>query len=224
LLQGSHSFPRLARHVTALTIMGNTVKFREVMELAEEQLEVVTTQAEQAEAQPAAEQKRINWPGFITIDVHLYRLLEEDPILAVAGLGIEMERALWGTAKRLAKERDEKPRFGKSLRSAIEYLQRTHVVDKNQAVLLKQLVELRDLAVHGREIGKDDAKRFFSIVEELNDSVSLGFSPDFAPNERWEEQGLTCKYEHCIEHMPLQARRWAGSCGLFGHDCPGGPP
>ncbi len=134
-----------------------------------------------------------------------------------------MERVLWGTANGLAKERDEQLRPDRSLRSVIGYLVRVHVVDKEQAVLLNQLVDLRNLAVHGREITKEDAKRFFSIVEELNDSVSLGYSPNFAPNESWEEQGLICKYEHCIEQMPLLPR-WAGSCGLFGHDCPGGPP
>ncbi len=58
IVAGIPFFPRLARHVTELTIMGNTVKFREVMEMAEEQLEVVTTQAELSESQDTAGQSR----------------------------------------------------------------------------------------------------------------------------------------------------------------------
>jgi hypothetical protein len=216
IVAGIPFFPQLARHVRELTIMGNTVKFRKVMDMAEEQLEVVTTQAEQSKGEDTIGQTEKRWPGFITIGEHLYRLIDEDPRLAVAGLGIEMERVLWGAARRLARERGEKLRPDRSLQWAIDYLLRAHVLHSEQAVLLKQLVDLRNLAVHGREITEEDARRFFGIVEELNDSVSLGYSPNFAPNEKWEEQGLICKYEHCIEHMPLHEKRWAGSCGLFG--------
>lgn len=223
--------------------MGNTVKFRDVMEQAEEQLEVVATHAESTtesaeptDANPEPEDSererekgkapkaRTGWPRFVFIDENLYRLVDEDPRLAVAGLGIELERVLRTTAKRVAREKDEKLPPNKSLRSVIDYLVKAHVVNEEQAQLLNQLVQLRNLAVHGDEISRADARRFFSIVEQLNDSVSLGYSPNFAPNDKWEVQGLICKYEHCIEHMPLHEERWAGSCGLFGHDCPGGPP
>ena len=48
-------------------------------------------------------------------------------------------------------------------------------------------------------------------------NVVIGYSTDQNPMEDWEEHGMMCGYEHCIETMPL-----TGGCLLFGHECPGG--
>src|SRR5262249_30022358 len=139
----------------------------------------------------------------------------------IAGLGIQFEEMLRESARRLAEGPDANlDRM--SLGSVIRFLQQRERLTPEQAELLHELLNLRNLAVHGREISREDALRFFALVERLNDSVSLGYSIDFEPNEDWEDQGLICKYEHCIEHMPLRSDRWEGSCEIFGHDCPGG--
>jgi hypothetical protein len=51
---------------------------------------------------------------------------------------------------------------------------------------------------------------------------AIGYSTDYAPNEQWEEQGLLCRWEHCIENMPYLAEDNPLRCPLFGHCCPGG--
>lgn len=53
--------------------------------------------------------------------------------------------------------------------------------------------------------------------------LPLGYSIDFSYNESWDQQGLVCGYEHCIENMPMRVPRKSDkSCPLFGHDCPSG--
>ncbi len=47
-----------------------------------------------------------------------------------------------------------------------------------------------------------------------------GYPKDIRPNPKWREQGFICRFEHCIELMPLQAA--FGACPIFGHKCPGG--
>ena len=54
-------------------------------------------------------------------------------------------------------------------------------------------------------------------------SVFVGYSEDFTPNEWWEEQGLLCEWEHCIEKRPANTGYYKrDSCPIFGHLCPSG--
>jgi len=231
VLVGLPFLPAIRRYISELTVMGTTIKFREEMERAEELVESVAEEAEQKAS--VAEHKlqtgldtgkskgvSVQWPKFVNIGEHLYRLIDEDPKLAVAGLGIEIERVLREAVERLGLT-GENRRFLPLLR-ATNLLRQNGLIDRKQETLLRQLVDLRNLAVHGHRIEPEDAYKFFSVVEKLNDSVNLGYSVDFGPNEAWESQGLVCQYEHCIELMPLKTERWEGSCDLFGHDCPGG--
>ena len=41
-------------------------------------------------------------------------------------------------------------------------------------------------------------------------------------NKEYDQQGLICGWEHCVEHFPLEKEAAALSCPVFGHDCPGG--
>lgn len=53
-------------------------------------------------------------------------------------------------------------------------------------------------------------------------SESIGYMPTTQFNYAYQQQWLICPWEHCIELFPLAAERHAGSCPVFGHDCPGG--
>lgn len=51
----------------------------------------------------------------------------------------------------------------------------------------------------------------------------IGFNK-VSDNPDWEEMGMLCKWEHCIELTIRQEQRGENSCPVFGgHDCPGGP-
>lgn len=50
-----------------------------------------------------------------------------------------------------------------------------------------------------------------------------GYSRLLDPNPYWRDQNGICRYQHCIETMPIRTpREELYSCPLFGHDCPGG--
>lgn len=51
--------------------------------------------------------------------------------------------------------------------------------------------------------------------------VVTGFSRDIEPNEAWEEQGLLCQWEHCVETMPPATGFYVKTqCPVFNHLCP----
>ena len=53
--------------------------------------------------------------------------------------------------------------------------------------------------------------------------VSMGYSRDMRPNPAWKKLKLVCKYEHCVENMPLgDGDHPERECPVFGHKCPGG--
>ena len=53
--------------------------------------------------------------------------------------------------------------------------------------------------------------------------VMTGYSEDFTPNESWEEQGLLCEWEHCIDNMYRPEFFFNKDvCPVFGRTCPGG--
>jgi hypothetical protein len=225
VLIGLPFLPVIRRYISELSVMGTSIKFREYADRADELATDIATEAAEREAPSEHIRKEgrkpaTRWPRFVEIPDHLYHLVGEDPKLAVAGLGIEIERVVREAVGRLGLG-GNRPM---PLARAISSLRNAAAIDERQAMLLRDLVGLRNLAVHGHDIDVEDARRFFEIVEKVNDSVSLGYSPNFSPNEDWEAQGLVCKYEHCIEHMPLKEGHWDGSCPVFGHDCPGGVP
>ena len=76
-------------------------------------------------------------------------------------------------------------------------------------------------AVHGAIVTADQAKEIINLTEQLNQSFSNGYSIDISENNEFEEQGLLCEWEHCIELMPLEREQTKYSCPVFGHNCPG---
>lgn len=217
--------PVVRRYISELNVMGTSIKFRDEVEKVAEKAKAVAARAaaEAGEHRSPGDghrgpRQRPPWPVFVDIGRVLYDLIEEDPKLAVAGLGIEVERAVRDLVRGVRADAPERPI---PLGRAISTLRQLNRIDAEEEGLLLHLLRLRNVAVHGGSIDKEDAYRFFSIVESLN-GLSLGYSLNLAPNEEWEAQGLACPFEHCIERMPLKTETWEGSCPLFGHDCPGG--
>ncbi len=217
---------RLVRkHISEFNLFGSGIKFREEVTEAAEQAEALATKTrhqsgELSDMDEPAKSASHSWPVFVDVPDHLRRLVEVDPRLAVVGLGLEVERAIYD----LVRGTKLKPARGRplDLEEAAALLRKHHRIDAEEEGLLAQLMRLRTAALHGADLDVRDARTFLATVESLND-FSLGYSLNLAPNEHWEEQGLACRFEHCIERMPLQREPWEGSCGTFGHNCPGGP-
>jgi hypothetical protein len=219
--------PVVRRYISELNVMGTSIKFREeVGKLAEEARALAAKDRDQGghDGSPglydehARRGRRRPWPVFVEISRHLYALIEEDPKLAVVALGFDVEAAL---RKFVAGLGFPGSLEDLSLPRALHMLTASNRIDAEEQGLFLHLLRLRDLAVHGGPIEKEDAYKFFSIVESLNDELELGYSLNLAPNEQWQAQGLYCPFEHCIERMRLRRESWEGSCPVFGHDCPG---
>ena len=58
------------------------------------------------------------------------------------------------------------------------------------------------------------------LWKEKYGKISVGYVLDYKPNAEFEEMGLVCRYEHCIEMAPFFPWSDEKSCPVFGHDCP----
>jgi len=216
-------FPTIRKYIAELNLFGGGVKFRDEVERAAEKAESVAAKEAGEHRSPDGghdeSRERPPWPVFVNIGRHLYDLIEQDPKLAVVGLGIEVERAIKELVKGMGLDPGQRPI---PATRAVSMMRRAKRIDAEEEALFLQLLRLTTVALFGALITKEDAYRFFSIVENLND-FSVGYSLNLSPNEDWEAQGLSCRFEHCIERMPLKRERGDGSCSVWGHECPGGP-
>lgn len=156
---------------------------------------------------------------FETFDLSNTRsLLESDPVLALASLRIEIEKKLKSSIYFMNLDVDN----NFSISKTINILYKQNILSKDQTEALKLIIEMCNKAIHGISISKEEALEIIEITDELNKSFAVGYSIGFVPNENYEEQGLLCEWEHCIERMPLSGEITDLSCPVFGHDCPGG--
>lgn len=146
-------------------------------------------------------------------------LVEQDPSLALAALRMEIERIL-----RLAYQTLIDPELpGKyGISFIVKELHNEGVIGNYQQEALHQIIKLCNEAVHGGNVSIPDAIKVIDLTIELSHSFSIGYSINFQPNSDYEEHGLLCEWEHCVEHFPLREKGDDRSCPVFGHDCPGG--
>lgn len=145
-------------------------------------------------------------------------LLDSDPVLALAGLRIEIERKL----KLAAHFLDIPINKRYSILKMLEVFNKNEFLSSDQINALRNIVTMCNEAIHGSLISKQEAKEIIDLAEELNKSFSNGYSIDFSINQNYEQHGLACEWEHCIELMPLTEDKTPNSCPLWGHNCPGG--
>lgn len=154
-------------------------------------------------------------------------LIPVDPNLALAGLRLEVQRGL-GKALLLLSTPFQASVSDQTLISpwrALEQLREAtgrQLLSETQERLLRLVLDLCNKAVHGRAVEPIDASRVFDMADTLNRSFILGCSLNVEPNPHYEDQGLVCEYEHCIENMPISEESTERSCPFWGHDCPGG--
>lgn len=146
-------------------------------------------------------------------------LAEQDPNLALAALRIEIERIL-----RLAYQILINPESSakKGISFLVRELYKHGTLSDHQKDAIHQITRLCNEAVHGGKVSTRNAIEVIDLTIELSRSFSLGYSINFQPNPEYEEQGLFCEWEHCVEHFPLRDKPDDRSCHVFGHDCPGG--
>lgn len=158
--------------------------------------------------------------NLFTVPEHVRILATEDPNYALAGLRMAIEAGVRSALAFLAPQSDRESRRT-SLAADVRRLHSLDAITDRQMELLRRVIELCNRAIHGVNVNAVEASEVFQMADTLNWSFALGYSLDFSANSHWREQGLLCKYEHCIEQMPIEEST-AESCPVFGHDCPGG--
>ena len=158
--------------------------------------------------------------GFETVPTSTARrLASEDPNLSLAALRIDMERVLVRDVERLVPEAYDKRL---TIIQSTKILRRENLIGDDQAGAILSINKICNRAVHGATVTEEEAAQVLDLAEQLNRSFPTGYSINLLPNDKFQEHGLVCEWEHCIEQMPLTEEETELSCGVFGHDCPGG--
>lgn len=145
-------------------------------------------------------------------------MLEVDPNLALAAIRIEIERVLASAIAVFLKPQNL-PKKG--IRFYADLLEKETYITKTQRDAILKISSICNGAIHGAQISIQEAEEVIELTERLNQSFPIGYSIRVYPNNEFEEHGLFCEYEHCIEFFSLQEETNEGSCPMYGHDCPG---
>lgn len=180
---------------------------------------------EKSEEQAKQKDMQLHFPkGALKIPLETFstqnslQLLDSDPNLALASLRIEIDRVLQLAVKKLI----DGAVLPKTIKQYIEVLLKKNYLSSDQAEAFNTILNMCNEAVHGAELSKSQAKEIITLMERLNNSFSLGYSINVNSNDTYEEQGLVCEWQHCIENFPIHDGETLLSCPIFGHDCPGG--
>lgn len=206
------SIPFLSRFLKRAKVAGAEFEFRDEIDSTKI---AVQQSVEKAKSKTGGKSKPVKFETFNLQSTK--KLLDSDPVLALASLRIEIERKLSLAVKffKLATKQE-------NLSDFIRVLKMKGILYPEQVIALRKIVNMCNKAIHGYAISRDEATEIVNLAEELNQSFAVGYSIDFSKNENYRKQGLVCEWEHCIEFMPLGMRRTAKSCPIFGHDCPEG--
>jgi len=209
------SIPFLADYLRRARFFGAEFEFKEEIEKTRI---LVEASREQAELIDASVQHEVAQRYEIFRLNRIEEILEEDPVLALAGLRIEIERKLRLAVEFLGLSSE----VTKGIQNYIKVFRQNGYLSDEQAEVLSRITKMCNVAVHGGRVTLQEAAEIIELAKELNRSFAIGYSIDFSPNLDYEMQGLLCEWEHCIEHMPLEQERTDLSCKVFGHNCPGG--
>jgi len=180
---------------------GTRFKFREKLDEAEDAEAAVERRV--IEAAPSVDLALLRpWhrqPGLIIVDDDLRSLASAQPTAAIGVIRTDLRRALIALPARLSPGR----LVPLELDDALGVLEESGRLWPEQMALIRVLLDVVDQALLSGDADETDANRIIGLVDTINLSFPIGYSPNFAPNEDWEDQGLICEYEHCIEHMPL---------------------
>lgn len=206
------AIPALSQFLKKAKVAGAEFEFREEIESTKK---AVQQSVEKSKSKTNGKSKPVMFETFNLQSAK--KLLDSDPVLALASLRIEIERKL-----SLAVKFFKLPINREILFEYIDALKKNEILSFEQVKALRKITDMCNKAIHGYTITKDEAREIIDLANKLNQSFSVGYSIDFSKNEDYRKHGLECEWEHCIEFMPLGRTKTEKSCPIFGHDCPEG--
>jgi hypothetical protein len=91
------------------------------------------------------------------------KLIDSDPVLALAALRIEIEKSLKNIAKKI--DLPYKDRY--SINSIIVKFEKKEIFSKKQIIVLRKIIQMCNKAIHGIEVSKDEALEIISLAERF---------------------------------------------------------
>ena len=150
------SIPFIAQFLKEVSIFGAKFKFKNEIRITEELFNMFGTSRIRTEVDASlaiVKSKDLD-------DVR--KLLDSDPVLALAALRIEIERNLKSIAKRL----DFPIREKISITEILVHLERKEIFSHDHVLILRQIIKMCNKAIHGVAISKDEAKEIIFLAEK----------------------------------------------------------
>ena len=98
------------------------------------------------------------------------KLLDSDPVLALAALRIEIEKSL----KTIAKKLDLPSREKQSITAIIINLKSKEIFSHEQVLILRKIIQMCNKAIHGAVISRGEAKEIISLTEKFYRTLEKG--------------------------------------------------
>ena len=151
------SIPFIAQYMKKVKFPGGEFEFKEEIRKTEKLINVSGT---------ARVRTEINVPLTVVKSKALdnaRKLLDSDPVLALAALRIEIEKSLKVIAKKLDLPIKEK----RSITEIIVNLNRKEIFSYEQVKILRKIIQMCNKAVHGAVISKSEAKEIIFLTEKF---------------------------------------------------------
>jgi len=150
------SIPFIAQFMKEVKFLGAEFKFKEEIRKAEKLINLSGTAKVRTEVNAylaVVKSKDLD---------NVRKLLDSDPVLALAALRIEIEKSLKNIAERLDFPIREKTPITK----IIVNLERKEILSHEQVLILRQIINMCNKAIHGVAISKGEAKEIIFIAEK----------------------------------------------------------
>lgn len=151
------SIPFIAQYIKKAKFPGAEFEFKEEIRKTEGLFNMLDTSKFRIEADGSlaiVESKALD---------NARKLLDSDPVLALAVLRIEIEKSLKSIAKRLDLPVKEK----RSITEIIVNLKRKEIFSHEQVLILRKIIQMCNKAVHGAVIYKSEAKEIIFLAEKF---------------------------------------------------------
>jgi hypothetical protein len=150
------SIPFIAQFLKEVNIFGAKFKFKKEIRITEELFNMSGTSRIRTEVDASLAVVKSK-----ALD-NARKLLDSDPVLALAVLRIEIEKSLKTIAKRL----DFPIREKISITEILVHLERKEIFSHDHVLILRQIIKMCNKAIHGVAISKEEAKEIIFLAEK----------------------------------------------------------
>ena len=160
------SIPSIAQFMKEVKFLGAKFIFKEEIRKTEKLINVFGTAKLKTEVSASLTVVKLKE---LDLD-NVKKLLDSDPALALAALRIEIEKNLKSIAGKLDLPMKDK----RSITEIIVNLKRKEIFSHGQVLVLRNIIQMCNKAIHGVSISKSEAKEIVSLTEKFYRTLEKG--------------------------------------------------